>query len=174
MSSKREPVFYLDLLRAMAAIAVVVIHVVAPYKAQYGQIPMFDWLTAIGFNSFSRWCVPIFIMITGMLFLSDQRPFDLNYFLKRRVVKVLVPFLFWAVFYSFLAGLTPEFGYQWGVALDTLKILPYKNTWYHLGFYYYFIPLYLVIPFLKLATDAMSEDLLKFMALANPQLFHQD
>lgn len=165
MSSKREPVFYLDLLRVIAATAVVVIHVLGPYKDLYGQITLFDWLTAVGFNSLSRWCVPIFIMITGMLFLSDQRSFNLNYFLERRVMKVLVPFLFWAAFYSFLGGLTPGFEYEWGSVLGTLKTLPYKSTWYHLGFYYYFIPLYFVIPFLKLATDAMSDDLLKFTAL---------
>ncbi|WP_257288590.1 MULTISPECIES: acyltransferase [unclassified Endozoicomonas] len=164
MSSKREPVFYLDLLRVVAAIAVIMIHVLGPYRELYGQIPMSDWLTAVTFNSFSRWCVPIFIMITGMLFLSDKRPFDLNYFLRRRVMKVLVPFLFWAVFYSFLAGLTPTFDYEWTRAINTLKELPYESTWYHLGFYYYFIPLYLVIPFLKPAVQAMPDDLLKFMA----------
>ena len=35
----REKVGYFDLLRVVAAIAVVVIHVLGPYREQLGQIP---------------------------------------------------------------------------------------------------------------------------------------
>ena len=58
MSEKREPVLYLDLLRTIAAIAVVVIHVLGPYRYLYGQTGSGEWLTAIAYNSISRWCVP--------------------------------------------------------------------------------------------------------------------
>ena len=102
-------------------------------------------------------------MITGMLFLSDQRPFNLGYFIRRRAGKVLVPFLFWALFYAFLSGLGADFSYDWLNVWETLKNLPYKHTWYHLGFYYYFIPLYFLIPFLKPVVEAVSEDKLKFL-----------
>ena len=148
MTSKKENIFYLEVLRALAAIAVIVIHVLGPYRYLYGEVSDPSWLTAVAINSMVRWCVPVFIMITGVLFLSDQRPFDLNYFMRGRLFKVFVPFLFWAVFYAFLTGLQPDLGYEWGSVLSILKELPYKNTWYHLGFYYYFIPLYFVIPFL--------------------------
>ncbi|MGI9274323.1 MAG: acyltransferase [Endozoicomonas sp.] len=163
MSEKKEPVLYLDLLRTIAAIAVVIIHVLGPYRYLYGETDSTDWLTAIAYNSVSRWCVPVFIMITGMLFLSDQRPFNFHYFVRRRVGKVLLPFLLWSVIYALLSGQGADLSYDWLTAWDTLKNLPYKNTWYHLGFYYYFIPLYFLIPFLKPVVEAVSEDKLKFM-----------
>ncbi|MCV5744443.1 acyltransferase family protein, partial [Escherichia coli] len=72
----RERVRFFDLLRCVAAVAVIAIHVLAPYRNELGVIPMDQWLTAVGVNSVTRWAVPVFILITGALMLSDTRPFD--------------------------------------------------------------------------------------------------
>ncbi|MDX1302722.1 acyltransferase [Photobacterium sp.] len=144
----REKVWFFDLLRCLAAVAVVVIHVLGPYRDQLGVITDNEWITAISFNSFSRWAVPIFIMITGALMLSDARDFEAKYYVKRRLGKVLLPFLVWSVFYSVLSGLTRA-GFDPAVALQTLQALPVHETYYHLGFFYYFIPLYFVVPFFQ-------------------------
>lgn len=156
MKAEVKPLFYLDVLRAVAAIAVVVIHVLGPYRQLYGQIPMDQWFTATSFNAASRWAVPVFILITGGLFLSDPRPIRPGYFIRRRLAKVLVPFLFWSGIYALLAGLQGDFGYQPAVALETLEAIPVKASWYHLGFYYYFIPLYFLIPVLKPLVQSVS------------------
>ena len=145
----REKVWFFDLLRCLAAVAVVVIHVLGPYRDQLGVIPDSEWITAISFNSFSRWAVPIFIMITGALMLSDTRDFDAKYYVKRRLGKVLLPFLAWSLFYAMLSGLTLA-GFDPVVAVQTLQALPVHETYYHLGFFYYFIPLYFVVPFFQL------------------------
>ncbi|MFZ6044058.1 acyltransferase, partial [Vibrio natriegens] len=92
--------------RCVAALAVVAIHVLGPYREQLGEIADSAWMTAITVNSFSRWAVPVFIMITGALMLSDTRPFELSYYVRRRLGKVLLPFLVWSVFYALLSGLT--------------------------------------------------------------------
>lgn len=144
----REKIVFVDLLRCVAAAAVVVIHVLGPYRELLGQIPDHAWITAVSYNSFSRWAVPVFIMISGALMLTDSRPFELNYYVRRRLGKVLIPFLVWSVFYAFFSGLTPA-GYQSSTALTTLAEMPVHETYYHLGFFYYFLPLYLVIPFLQ-------------------------
>ncbi|MFA0698675.1 acyltransferase family protein, partial [Vibrio sp. 10N.222.49.C9] len=72
----RQRVLFFDLARCVAAIAVIAIHVLAPYRHQYGVIPFDEWFTAISINSISRWAVPVFILISGALMLSDRRPFD--------------------------------------------------------------------------------------------------
>ncbi|CAM3614033.1 acyltransferase [Parendozoicomonas haliclonae] len=164
----RPDYFYIELLRAVAAIAVVIIHVLGPYRDLLDVIPAFDWLSAVSLNVASRWAVPIFIMITGALMLSDTRPFNLRYFLARRVSKVLIPFLIWSIFYAFLAGATlhgTELTYDFAPVWPLLENLPSKATWYHLGFYYYFIPLYLLIPFLTPWVQKLSDDQLRMLVL---------
>ena len=164
----RQDFFYIELLRAFAAIAVVMIHVLGPYRSLLGVIPEADWTAAISFNAFSRWAVPVFIMITGALMLADTRPFNLHYYLSRRVSKVLVPFLVWSVVYAFLAGLGFDNGqitYDLTPVWPLLERLPSKATWYHLGFYYYFVPLYLFIPFLTPLVQKLTDDQLQMLVI---------
>ncbi len=160
--------FYIDLLRTVAAIAVVIIHVIGPYRSLLGDIPDYDWLSAIGFNTASRWAVPVFIMISGALMLPDTRPFNFNYFLSRRMSKVLVPFLTWSLFYSLLGGVivtSGSFTYDAQAASELIRMFPEEETWYHLGYYHYFIPLYFAIPFLAPAVQQMSDDQLCMLVL---------
>nr|WP_217906464.1 acyltransferase [Vibrio sp. JPW-9-11-11] len=133
------------MLRCVAAIAVIAIHVLAPYRQLLGVIPVDEWASAVTINSLSRWAVPVFILISGALMLTDQRPFDLKYYLKRRVGKVLVPFLVWSLFYALLSGVSLS-GYDASVTEQVLAESPWHATYYHLGFFYYFIPLYFLIP----------------------------
>lgn len=139
---------FFELARCVAAIAVIAIHVLAPYRHQFSEIPFNEWLVAIGVNSVSRWAVPVFILISGALMLSDHRPFDLNYYIRRRLGKVLVPFIVWSLFYAYLSGWTAH-GFDLSNVIQVLEESPQHATYYHLGFFYYFIPLYFVIPFLQ-------------------------
>lgn len=144
----RERIQFFDLARCVAAIAVITIHVLAPYRQELGSIPFSEWATAVSINGVSRWAVPVFILISGALMLSDERPFNLRYYLQRRLGKVLIPFIVWSLFYAYLSGWSAS-GFDadlaWSVAENSLQ----HDTYYHLGFFYYFIPLYIVIPFLQ-------------------------
>lgn len=144
----RERVLFFDLLRCVAAVAVIAIHVLAPYRHELGVIPFGEWFTAVATNSVSRWAVPVFILITGALMLSDQRPFDMAYYLRRRLGKVLIPFVVWSLFYAYLSGWDAS-GFDGNVAQSVLMNAFSHETYYHLGFFYYFIPLYFVIPFFQ-------------------------
>ena len=141
-------VFFFDLLRCVAALAVVAIHVLAPYRHELGVIPFHEWFSAITINGMSRWAVPVFIMITGGLMLTDARPFDVKYYLRRRLGKVLLPFIVWSLFYAYLSGWSLD-GYDVDISMSLLVNSYRQETYYHLGFFYYFLPLYFVIPFLQ-------------------------
>ncbi|MGR5134472.1 acyltransferase [Vibrio alfacsensis] len=155
----RERVLFFDLLRCVAAIAVIAIHVLAPYRTELGGIPLDQWLTAVGVNSVSRWAVPVFILITGALMLSDTRPFDAKYYVKRRLGKVLVPFLVWSMFYAYLSGWTAQ-GFDFATVKEVVSNSLHHATYYHLGFFYYFIPLYFVIPLFQWMVRHMDDDAL--------------
>ncbi|WGW00228.1 acyltransferase [Vibrio sp. YMD68] len=153
----RERVQFFDLLRCVAAVAVIAIHVLAPYRHELGSIPFDQWLTAVSVNGVSRWAVPVFILISGALMLSDQRPFDAKYYVKRRLGKVLLPFIIWSLFYAYLSGWTLA-GYDLGVTKQVLSDSFTHSTYYHLGFFYYFIPLYLVIPLLQIFVRRTTDE----------------
>ncbi|MBR3027382.1 MAG: acyltransferase family protein [Bacteroidales bacterium] len=68
-------VLYLDILRIMAIIAVVMLHVSA--QRFYVSFPSYEWEVRMFFNSMVRWGVPIFVMISGALFLDPQKKISL-------------------------------------------------------------------------------------------------
>ncbi|OEF26109.1 acyltransferase [Vibrio rumoiensis] len=144
-----QRVFFFDLLRCVAAVAVIAIHVLAPYRHELGVISFSDWATAVSVNGVSRWAVPVFIMISGALLLTDTRPFNFKYYVQRRLGKVLVPFVVWSLFYVYLSGWTAT-GFDVSVSQQVLRDSLTHETYYHLGFFYYFIPLYLLIPFFQI------------------------
>ncbi|MBD1559356.1 acyltransferase family protein [Vibrio sp. S9_S30] len=144
----QQRIFYFDLLRCIAAVAVVAIHVLGPYRHLLGDAPMGHWLSAVTVNSAIRWAVPIFIMITGALLLSDQRTFNLRYYMQRRVLKVVVPFVVWSLFFAVIASYSLKDGFSSRALLEKVSAFYNQETYYHLGFFYYFIPLYFVAPFL--------------------------
>jgi surface polysaccharide O-acyltransferase-like enzyme len=164
MRQPQPAIFYIDLLRFIAAFAVISIHVLGPFRYLYGDIPDSDWLAAAGINSISRWAVPVFMMISGALLLSNERDFNCDYYLKKRLAKVVVPFIGWSLIYALAGGFIAG---SWSSAAS-FKIIENSTShpvWYHLWFFYDFIPLYFVIPFLIPLLKKVTPELSKLLII---------
>ena len=175
MDQERPSIFYIDFLRFVAVFAVIAIHVLGPFRFLYGDIPNSDWLAASGINSVTRWAVPVFIMITGALLLSTERAFCCEDYLVKRLSKVAVPFVGWTLIYAVVGGffVNDLITGTWS-AHETMRIIsnaPNNPVWYHLWFFYDFIPLYFVIPFLIPLLKKASPELIKLIIVAWMVLF---
>ncbi len=170
MNQSPANIFYIDFLRFLAAFAVIAIHVLGPFRYLYGDIDASQWLAAAGINSISRWAVPVFMMVSGALLLSSARAFDCRYYVSKRVAKVVIPFLAWSLIYAFLAGFVNG---SWSavITLQSIENAMDDPTWYHLWFFYDFIPLYVVIPFLAVLLKQAPPPLIKLLLLGWMVLF---
>ncbi|WP_028863052.1 acyltransferase [Psychromonas aquimarina] len=165
MSQERPSIFYLDFLRCIAALAVIAIHVLGPFRYLYGEIPDSEWLAATGINSLTRWAVPVFMMISGALLLSSERAFNCEHYLTKRLSKVAVPFVGWTLIYAVIGGFTGG-GWSSTAVMQILNDSPNEPVWYHLWFFYDFIPLYFVIPFLIPVLKKASPELVKLAVMS--------
>jgi surface polysaccharide O-acyltransferase-like enzyme len=87
---------YLDTLRVVACFLVVLCHVGDCYaESANGEFGL-AWSKLI---TFTRPCVPLFILLSGTLLLPLKM--DTRSFLKRRFTRVVIPFLIWSVLYVF-------------------------------------------------------------------------
>lgn len=135
-------VFYIEQLRFFATLAVILLHSVAIYSDRFNSLNMDDWLIAVLLNSFTRFCVPIFIMISGALNLDNDRPFN---FVKR-TSQIVLPFIAWSLIYLiWLITIDPNYSFS---LVDIFQ----KEIYYHLWFVYVIIGLYLLTPFLRKIT----------------------
>ena len=173
MTAKTNNIQYLDILRTLAMLGVIIIHVSSPLvNMTYGKNMPYWWIGNVA-DSAVRFAVPLFLMLSGATLLGKE--YNLGEFYRRRFMRVLVPFLFWIVVYwvyrwcMLLPKLQPH-GFndimQWGTNLF-LKEGVSKHFWY----IYMILFLYLFIPFLgkvlrKITMPAISNLLLLWAVLA--------
>lgn len=89
-----EHIAWVDLLRVVACFLVVVAHACDPFVAQL-DANRAEFLSGAYIGSFVRPCVPLFVMISGLLLL----PVNMNMkdFYSRRAKRLVAPFVFWSL-----------------------------------------------------------------------------
>lgn len=168
MTNKYLP--YLDTIRFVAMFMVIICHACDPFNAgaTYGSgetnADMFFWGSVWG--SLVRACVPLFVMLMGVLNLPAKWPMETYW--KKRILRVLWPFLIWSAVYNLfpwflgLLGCSEEqlyYFFVWagdtrqdlGTCLTRVAEIPYKFDFIacHMWYIYMLVGLYLFIPILS-------------------------
>lgn len=100
------------------------------------------WHAANLLDAATRWCVPVFVMISGALMLERNDPTPT--FLARRLDRLAPPLLFWSCAYLLLAACQPG----WQVVHGQQALLR-GEPWYHLWYLCMLPGLYLLTPWLR-------------------------
>jgi len=155
---------WINSLRIVAMFMVVVLHTTSPLIMAYGKVPLSDWLVGDFYNALSRFGVPVFVMITGALLL--HRDYELGDFLKKRLSRILAPFLFWSLVYVAYAWYNEDITFTantWDNTRQVLHMLKYGSS-YHLWYVYMLVGLYFFIPILsKFVRNATEKEVLYFL-----------
>jgi len=69
-------IIYFDVLRIIAAFAVVFSHVSS--QRFHDCFPSDEWITRMIYDAFGRWSVPVFVMISGALFLDECKKINID------------------------------------------------------------------------------------------------
>ncbi len=99
-------------LRVIAMLFVCLCHACDPLSA-FGAPSEKGWIEVYG--SFVRPCVPLFVMLTGALLLPTRE--DFGGIFRKRILRVVAPFLVWTAVYAALPWLL----HQCGVAVETIQ-----------------------------------------------------
>lgn len=159
-------IVWADFLRLIAILMVICIHCADPFNVspEARSNPEYNFWGSI-YGAFLRPCVPLFVMLTGMLLLPVRE--ETGPFYKKRMMRVLVPFVVWSFLYTifpWLTGLvgldssilTRMFAYagespsqRLGDSLHNLCMIPFNFHTYtvHLWYIYMLLGLYLYLPF---------------------------
>lgn len=117
-SSIPKRLIWADIIRLIAILLVIGIHCSNSFASLplVKEHPNYNFWSIV-YETFSRPCVPLFVMLTGMLLLpSDQAP---SAFYRKRIFRVLFPFLIWSVLYN----LFPWISGMIGINADTLSTM---------------------------------------------------
>ena len=108
------------------------------------------WWTALVYKALSLSCVPLFVMLSGVLLLQPAKLDEpIRVFLKKRLSRIGLAFVFWSMvylawgFYIYKVPVTLD-----NIAQGIVKDL-FTGAWYHFWFIYLIIGLYLITPILR-------------------------
>lgn len=128
---------YYDWLRVFATFAVVMLHVSGTWFANR-EINPTQWYISVVYDSLTRWAVPMFVMISGALFLNREICAKTLY--TKYIWRIVTAFAFWSLLYAIITDPTANIK---GMIVNVL----YGH--YHMWFCYMIIGLYITLPILR-------------------------
>ena len=164
-NAKNDRIVYADLMRIVAAFAVVVLHTAAN-EWSFTSVYTFDWHVFNFYDSIVRWCVPVFVMLSGMFFLNPEKEITTAKIFKKYILRIVIALIVWGLFYNLTQYLfldsntkvdyTGRFWfisyapYYFRMFCYALEQVVFSQGWYHLWYLYMIIGLYILTPIYRI------------------------
>ncbi|MGL5786670.1 MAG: acyltransferase [Bacteroidales bacterium] len=107
MNKPTDNIGWIDLLRVLACFLVVTAHASDPFVAQFDN-NRFEFLSGAFWGSALRPCVPLFVMMSGVLLLPVKM--DMTTFYSKRMKRIVIPLIFWSLISPLLYFFYLNFG----------------------------------------------------------------
>ena len=134
---KKERIYYLDILKAISIFGVVFIHVIA-----IAGDSSIKGLLIANFGEIFKFAVPVFLMVSGALLLNREYE-SISYFLKRRLKRLILPYLLWIIFIIIaIVYSTDPSTYSNMATFIIQNLFNYPLIWY----FWLMIGIYFIIP----------------------------
>lgn len=141
----KKRILWVDLLKILSIYGVITIHSSAPLLITYDK-NHFAWWVGNLYDSLSRWCIPVFFMLSGFFILEQAQRDSLRQFYQKRFNRIIIPFIMWSASYFLWRILVNK--EQLGFC-KIFRLFVEEPAYYHLWFIYTLIGLYLLAPFMS-------------------------
>ena len=152
--------YHLDYLRVFASIAIILLHVTAQ-NMNYVELAGTGWNIYNICNSASSWGVPVFVMISGALFIPREIPTKTLY--QKYILRMAIAYVVWSAFYAIVDPIG-NLIFTEGYHITFVEIIGnFISGAVHLWFLPMIIALYMCIPLIKQLTK--NDNLIKYFLL---------
>ena len=180
---RKETIGWIDLLRVIACFLVVFAHCCDPFVARF-DTDRSTFLQGCAAGSAVRSCVPLFVMMTGVLLFPLRS--SMNEFYRKRIGRIVPPLIFWSVmlpvlYFVYLNYIATTdnptidmstFTWQMTVTKICTFIFNFNYDTTPLWYLYMLIGLYFVIPVFGAWLDRASQkDVKLFLRIWGISLF---
>lgn len=166
MADGKERIIYLSRIRAVASLAIVVLHTFTMYHIAMaeGMTDMEAYVTQL-VPWLMMWAVPCFVMVSGVLLLDEKKELSIRKILLKYVLRMLaVLLLFTAVFFCMDVWMNGD-SFSADDLGTVLKKFLTDGSWAHLWYIYMLIGLYLLLPAFRLVAKHASKETLIYLGV---------
>jgi len=151
ISNHRKHIYWIDALRVFSSYMVVLVHCCFYGRLDYTVFSK-NWYGARFWNAICRPCVPLFVMISGVLFLDPKRNISISKIYKKYIFSIAKTLLFWNIIYVTIdkfaiMGINKEYTYDKDLLFAVYK--DFVGGRFHLWYLYMCIGLYALTPFVR-------------------------
>jgi len=155
--------YYIDVARVFSMVSVILIHAgaISWYDAPYTLYP---WGIMNLFDILGRYCVPVFLMISGYLFLDPSKNISTKKLYTKYIPRLLAAFFFWNFLYALItSGFVTQRTLGNGVGIKLLK----DTFWghYHMWYMYVVVGMYIITPALRAV--AANREAMKYFLIVS-------
>jgi surface polysaccharide O-acyltransferase-like enzyme len=164
LALKTEDRIPIDLIRTVAIVLVIVVHAAIephPVVQVMDQAEVFRWFTVNTYDAFAASSVPLFVMLSGALLLQPSKVEPVRMFLRKRLVRLGLPFIFWGAAYFAWRFLVNHEALSASSIIQGILTGPY----YHFWFLYMLFGLYLITPVLRVVTAYAERKIIRYFLL---------
>lgn len=166
----KDRILFADILRIVTIFAVVIFHISTNRWFAAFETSPGEWHIINIFVSGLRWCVPVFFMLSGMIFLDPDYNVTIKKLYTKTIPRILCALVFWSIAYRILSPITAHLlGIKPLVEGEFHRVYQeifLGTPWHHLWFLYPLIAMYILTPLLRIFTaNAKKEHYIYFLIL---------
>lgn len=161
-----KKILYLSYLRAVACIAIVILHTVDVAVILYqGQISNGERIASLSVVYCMMWAVPCFVMVTGALLLNENRVISIKDIFSKYILRIAIALVSFSLIFALFDMLMDKEGF--GVSFFTKGFFNALtgNGWAHMWYLYLLIGLYLLMIAYRAVASHISDSEYRYLLI---------
>ena len=156
-------ILYLNRLKALSCIAVVVLHTF--YAADAFAMTTGQHMLALSVRNLMAWAVPCFVMSSGALLLDPARKTDMGKIYRKYIPRMIIDLVVFSLLFSLFDGIFVEKSVTAGTFVRGVQNVYMGTGWKHMWYIYMMIAVYVMLPVYKIVTRAAQKNELRYILI---------
>lgn len=157
--TQKKRLVWLDLLRILASLMIITLNLITPQLDKI-SVGTTSWQIINANVSAVRAATPLFVMVSGVLFLDIRKEMPLKKLFGVPIRKIVVIYLVWSCIYAVFTILTSDSLASTYLFRDLVTLI--ITSHYHLWFLPILISLYILSPFLRVLIKSGGKPVLTY------------
>ncbi|MBP5578655.1 MAG: acyltransferase [Ruminococcus sp.] len=159
----KNKILYLSRLKALACIAVTVLHTFLAAKSLSSDPAVQGGMMSV--RNAMMWAVPCFVMASGALLLDNKRVLTMKKLFGKYVFRMVTALIAFSVLFSLFDGILINHTPAGGIVKDIFSDIFLGTGWIHMWYIYLLIGIYMLLPLYKLISEHSSPGQLRYLML---------
>ena len=156
-------ILYLSRLKAIACIAVTVLHTFLAANIYSANINTQSAMMSV--RNCMMWAVPCFVMASGALLLDSKRVLTTKKLFGKYILRMALALIIFSVIFSVADGILLNNWTFAEIGKDAFNAIFLGTGWIHMWYIYLLFAIYLMLPIYKLIAKSATAEQMKYLLL---------